>query len=464
MRGFAGFLMATLAWGVLAFGAVYPWAYWPLALAAAGLGVWGLAVTNAWHDGRVRSVARVLGAVAIAIVVQILAIPTTWVARWSPGVDRFFTHYEIGYRAGTHQSLSIAPEHTTVALLLFLAFAVLLLGLMRGIRLISFEWLAANLIALGVALALVAVVQAALINKDDPLVYGFWRPEYGASPFGPFINKNHFAGWMVMLLPIALSYIVAMIAKAKRPHHLDSMGTLRWALAVDSGRLVLVAVSLLIMIMAVVLTGSRSGMVSAALALAVLGVLLWTRPETRAARRLMTGGVLALGGGAVLWAGLATTLSRFGGAGSAFSGRWGAWQDTAHIVRDFLAFGTGIGTYGRAMLVYQTVDRTSIYAQAHNDYLQLLAEGGLLVAVPAVIAVAVIIKTIWRRLRSADDDTLTRWLRAGAVAGLVGITAQSIVEFSLQMPGNTVMFVVLLSLALHRPHRTPRGLSHAHRV
>ncbi len=254
-----------------------------------------------------------------------------------------------------------------------------------------------------------------------------------------------------------------MVATARRPSHLDWAGTLRWAAGVGSGRLALVAASLLIMSMAVVLTGSRSGMVSLVVALGVVGVLVWRRPETRGARRMMTGGVLALGGGAVLWAGLATTLSRFGSAAGAISGRWGAWQDTWRIVRDFLAFGTGLGTYGRAMLVYQTGDRTSIYAQAHNDYLQLLAEGGLLVVIPAIIAAGVIIKTIGRRLRSADDDTMTRWLRAGAVAGLLGIAAQSVVEFSLQMPGNTVMFVVLLALALHRPHRT-RRLSHAHRV
>ena len=464
MRGFAGSLMITLAWGALTFGAVYPWAYWPLAFAAAGLGVWACVATNAWHDGRVRSIGRVLGAVAVAIVAQILTIPAAWVTRWSPGVDQFFGQYEIGYRNATHHSLSIAPSHTMAALFLFLAFAVLLLGLMRGIRLVSFDWLAANLIGLGVALSLVGVVQAALIDKNDPLVYGFWRPGYGATPFGPFINKNHFAGWMVMVLPIALSYFVALVARTRRPNHLTGLGVLRWALGVGSGRLVLVAASLLVMFTAVVLTGSRSGMVSVALAFAVVGVLLWTRPETRPARRVLTGGVLAVSGGAVLWAGLAATLARFGASASAFSERWGAWQDTAHIIRDFVAFGTGLGTYGRAMLVYQTVDRTSIYAQAHNDYLQLLAEGGLLVAVPSMIAAGVIVKTVWRRLRSTDDDTLTRWMRAGAVAGLIGIAAQSTVEFSLQMPGNTVMFVLLLALALHRPHRIHRRLSNAHRV
>ena len=69
--------------------------------------------------------------------------------------------------------------------------------------------------------------------------------------------------------------------------------------------------------------------------------------------------------------------------------------------------------------------------------------------------------TIGRRLGSGDDDPMTSWIRVGSLAGLVGISAQSVVEFSLQMPGNAAMFVLLLALALHRPSR--RSLD-AHRV
>jgi hypothetical protein len=56
---------------------------------------------------------------------------------------------------------------------------------------------------------------------------------------------------------------------------------------------------------------------------------------------------------------------------------------------------------------------------------------------------------------------LTRWIRSGAVAGLIGIAAQSLVEFSLQMPGITVLFVLLLAIAVHRPNGRAH---HAHRV
>jgi O-antigen ligase len=112
------------------------------------------------------------------------------------------------------------------------------------------------------------------------------------------------------------------------------------------------------------------------------------------------------------------------------------------------------------MLVYQTAGRHSIYAQAHNEYLQILAEGGLLVAVPVLLAVGVLFATVRRRLADDDRDE-TRWLRAGAIASIAGIAAQSMVEFSLQIPGNAVMCVFVLAITLHRSRSHH---AHAHRV
>jgi hypothetical protein len=60
-------------------------------------------------------------------------------------------------------------------------------------------------------------------------------------------------------------------------------------------------------------------------------------------------------------------------------------------------------------------------------------------------------------MTAGDDDAQTRWIRIGAVAGLLGIAAQSLVEFSLQMPGNTLLFTVVLAIAMHRPSRSPRA-------
>jgi O-antigen ligase len=109
--------------------------------------------------------------------------------------------------------------------------------------------------------------------------------------------------------------------------------------------------------------------------------------------------------------------------------------------------------------VYQTAERHSIYQQAHNEYLQILAEGGLIVAIPALIVLVVLVRNVRHRLHGKDDEP-TFWLRAGAVAGLIGIAVQSSLEFSLQMPGNALLCVVLLAVALHRPS----SRAHANRV
>jgi O-antigen ligase len=135
------------------------------------------------------------------------------------------------------------------------------------------------------------------------------------------------------------------------------------------------------------------------------------------------------------------------------------WRDALHIIGDFPWFGTGLGNYGLAMLVYQSGPREAIFFQAHNDYLQLFAEGGLLVAIPAIVTVWILVRTVRRRLAERADSVPTYWIRAGAVSSLAGIAVQSAVEFSLQLPGITVLFVVVAAIATHRSVSR-----HAHRV
>ena len=112
--------------------------------------------------------------------------------------------------------------------------------------------------------------------------------------------------------------------------------------------------------------------------------------------------------------------------------------------------GTGLNTYGIATAKYQTALIRHALREAHNDYLQLAAEGGLLLGVPALVAILPVRAGRMEALPQSADDRSAYWLRFGATTGLVAIALQSAVEFSLQMPGNAVMFVVLCAAALHR--------------
>ena len=456
-------VVCTVAWGVLAFGAVYPWAYWPLATAAAAMGTWSVVTTDAWRDPRARRLSIALGCLVAAIAVQVVPLRYEWVAWLSPGVDAFHRGAELGFRAPARHPLSLDPEHTVGAILLAAALSVFLVGLMRTVRHFPLEWLVSQLMGLGVALAVVGILQKGFLNPEAPLVYGFWQPlQAGSSPFGPFINRNHFAGWMVMVLPLVAMYAVGVLAQAARPRAAGRRIWLQWLTTVDGNRVLLIACLAVVMGLALVFTSSRSGLISFAAACLVMMAFIVRRlgdRRHRIAAVLYVGTLLV---GAVLWAGSDLVARRFTTSHESLDGRLSAWSDTVRIARDFPTFGVGVGAYGRVMHLYQSEGRDLMYAQAHNDYLQLAAEGGLLVGIPAIVLLVCVVGGIRRRLTSGDDDDLTFWIRRGAVAGLAGIAVQSIVEFSLQMPGNAVMFVVLLAIALHRPRSV--ALSHAHRV
>jgi O-antigen ligase len=212
------------------------------------------------------------------------------------------------------------------------------------------------------------------------------------------------------------------------------------------------------MALSLVLSRSRLGLLGIVIALLVSGRLAIRNRLQRSQRVVAYGYVLLLVAviGASLWAGLDQGVARFTDAGAHdLGGRLPIWADTSRIIRDFPLTGTGLNTYDTAMLFYQTTLPDEHVRQAHNDYLQLAAEGGLLVGIPIAVAIIVFIREVYVRFRDASDEVTIYWIRSGAVAGITAIALQSIGEFSLQMPGNAMLFTVLCAIALHKSRRDP---------
>jgi O-antigen ligase len=462
-------LVVALIWGTLTFGAVYPWAYWPLALGSAALGVWAVRHTHALRDLDIRNIGLAFTLVAIAIALQLAPLPYATVMTLSPGVDRVLRASSLGYVPPPSAPLSLAPGSTAAALGIFLAAVSIVIGwsiaLVRRRRL---ENIMRSLIWFGAALAVFGVIQKPFLDADHPLVYGFWPPLAGGEPFGPFINRNHFAGWMVMVVPLALAYAAARIAEAPIRSGAAFKEWLRWAVAAESGQFLSIATAVLVMGMSVALTGSRSGMGALAVALGVFGVLAALRVPDRRSRLTVIAIMAVLLLAVIAWAGVGAATQRFAQSGGDLPERVRAWRETIDIVGDFKLFGVGLGGYGTAMLVYQQHARDFIYLQAHNDYLQLWAEGGLLVGIPAltsVILTGIVMRRRWKEERALSFN---QWARIGALAGLAGIASQSLVEFSLQMPANTLLCAVLIAIALQRGDSAEPSIvsvhSHANRV
>ena len=311
------------------------------------------------------------------------------------------------------------------------------------------------LLITGVALALVGIIQRPLYAGK---IYGFWTPLQtplqGGSPFGPFVNRNHFAGWMLLVLPLALGYLCASLARAMRGVKRELRDRLLWLSSPDANKLILAATGIVIMGLALVLTLSRSGIGALVLALAMTGWFALRRLQDRSRKILAIGYVVLLAVLTVGWVGIETVAARFSEAGwRQFDGRIGAWADAVATFQRHWLTGTGLNTYQVANLFYQEHNTESFTSAAHNDYLQLAAEGGLVLIVAIVSCVLLFVRDVRRRF-AEDADSSAYWLRAGAVTGLVAIAIQETVEFSLQIPGNAALFAVVCAIALHRsPHR-----------
>lgn len=445
-------LWVIVAWGVLAFGAVYPWAYQPLLIAAASFGAFGWFAASPSSRRAAMPLACVLLAVVGFVVIQLIPMTPEWLVRFSPGIDRVLRDYDLSYalarQAGvaTKHPLSIAPDATVRGLLFLLPLGLFATGCMAVLPRLSLRALVGSLIPLGLAVAVFGIIQKATFNGR---LYWVWTPlNDSANAFGPFVNRNHFAGWMLMATTLSAGYLCGELAK-RGPSELRTWRQrAAWASSDDAAMIVFSTFAVLVMSISVVWSFSRSGI----LGLTVGLVLLAGRSSAK-----MRGGhgalvallLITLVSGAVLWRGIDNVLAWYGRTNT-LEWRLDLWRDTLQIVRDFPWLGTGWNTYGVSTTLYEMTDKDWHAREAHSDYVQMLAEGGLALTVIVSAGVAVIIAGVRRGLRERQESS-TYWIRTGAVCGLCGIAGQELTDFSLQLPGNAALFAVLIAIALHPP-------------
>ncbi|HZM97019.1 MAG TPA: O-antigen ligase family protein [Vicinamibacterales bacterium] len=444
----------VVAWGALSFGAVYPWAYWPLAVVCLVCGIYALCRRSDLPRLPSSAAAVCLASVAAATVVQLLPLPLPLLAVLSPHAGNLLAELDIPFaaRAVEHHALSIAPAATMTALALYAALATVMLGIARTVSATGPRRIAAVISGIGILLALIGIVQQPLY---DGRIYGFWTPLMKGSPFGPFVNKNHFAGWMLMALPVTFGLLCANVARAMPRVGSSWRNRVLWLSSPEASHVLILGAAAVVMALSLMLTMSRSGIVAFVASVSMTSWWATRRLPVESGRLVVVGYLVCLVLFVVGWVGVDTVVARFESANPAtINERLPIWQDTWQIIRDFWLTGSGLNTYGVATLFYQTSVPGFHLREAHNDYLQVAAEGGLLLGMPILCTIATLARDVRRQF--ADSSGSSYWIRLGAVTGLIAIALQSIVEFSLQMPGNAALAAVLLGIALHRDPRSTR--------
>jgi O-antigen ligase len=440
----AALAAAAIVWTLVAFGGALAWTYPPAmaALAAAALFV------RPRVAGRGNRVLDLALACALAwTFLQLMPVPPAWRQTLSPHAAEVDAALRFDATMPRSRPLTIDLALSREAAIV----ASMTAAMFWTAREVS-ERAGVSLLLRTVAWSGLAISVAAVcfLATAPEMIYGIWEGDGRSQTYGPFVNRNHMGTWLVMALLLVTGYILARFEDRARGASV--------ATAIDTPMIWLIGAAAS-MLTAIIASLSRSAAVATVAGTCVLAALA-ARRRGRGRWGLLL--AIAAGTGILISNPRTTDLGRRF-EDSRTTATWARpqiWRETLPIVRDFALTGTGAGSYPTAMIVYQQSDRTLFFNQAHNHYLQLAAEGGLLLLVPLAVAAVALARGAARRL-GADRSPMF-WIRAGACAGGVGAAVQSLWETGLRFPANGLLFAMLAAIAIHdrRPDalHVPRGL------
>jgi O-antigen ligase len=340
--------------------------------------------------------------------------------------------------AGNRQSLSFDVEATRATVMIL--FCLLACSLLAANFLNSpdrLRMLATFLVFFGGAVGIFGLVQHFAWSGSV-----YWLRPTNLTPFGPFFNRDHFAGYIELFVALPVALVVTRWVRGEKSLLYGAVATM--------------------MGVAIVFTLSRAGMISLLAGMIFLGAMSFRHYRSvRAHHERDKGGAVmsvmavavvtvAIFSG-VLWIGAQPIINRIAtgdpnssdmrNAQTFHSIRGEIWEGAWAVIRRHPLTGVGLGAFETAYPIYaRDKGMEGVVAEAHNDYLQVVADAGLPGAALALWFIVALFRAIGRGVRSRDR--LLAGLALGAGAGLFGLLVHSVFDFNLHLPSHALLFLV----------------------
>ena len=449
----------------LAFGTVHVWAYTVMELTVLFLLlVWLLKLIylNRSFHGFCLSLVKTplnlpLCLFFLLVLFQMVPLSPSVIEHISPNTYDLYIQTVPGYgvqeaglnapdKISVNRPLSIYSHATRDELLKILTYVAVFLLIINNIKTRDqMRRLVLAIIITGTIVAFLGILQ---MLSGTNKIYWFWLSKYKiGNYFGPYVNPNHFAGYMGMVIPLGIGFLISQLFN----HSFIPAGSWRHRLSVIESHLSknsLIIFLIVIMGLSLMFSLSRGGILCFLFSMVFFFTILGIKKSQRKKRKI---GAVILG---LIFAMLILIgidpvlkeLSTLADIHFTSNSRTIISKDTLNIARDFPFLGVGLGNFQHIYSKYTTL-KTWGYTHAHNDYMEMLADTGW----PGAILffggiVFLLIKTLllWHRRR----DPFVTGITLGAVTGAVFILLQNMVTFNFHIPANAMLFFIILGLTV----------------
>jgi O-antigen ligase len=457
-----------LIFAPLAYGAVHPWAYYAVGLVAAFISLALLAwlfIKILLRPDESRSLPFpplwwLTAGLVILLIIQVMPWPAGLVTHLSPQA-REIRALGNGFGLGNALPFSLNPSASLLeGLKLWPAltlFFILIYAINNDRQIQGLIWL-----MLGVALF---EVFYGFGHFRHPTIWGWYNCYAGSRLCGTFINCDNLATLLAMAILLGFGLFLGLReTPSVLPGELTDWARIRlWSRSEHTEpqiRRFFLLLVLLILGVGLIFTGSRGGMVSLLVGFALMGLLIWSQ-------RWKTGYIIIslILVAAIfcysLFLGSSQALGRFYSLD--YQVRFQAYKGALAVFKEFPLTGSGIGTFGELFYRFEPASLKGWYfLQAHSDWLQLLAETGLvgfaLVSAAGVMFFSVLVRQ-WRRRRQG----FARGITLGGLAALAAGSFHALVDFPFHIPAISLMFAGIAALtysAAHYHRRQTAGFSY----
>ncbi len=377
---------------------------------------------------------------------QLLPLPPSLVAIIAPGIHKAYAPIIAVSEGSQWIPLTVNQKST---LLEALRISSYVLFYILTIQLLSRQELLRKTVKIVVWLAAAIAFLAILQKFTSPdLIYWFRAAPENASPVGPWIYRNHYAGFMELLFPIvlALFFYYRPRIDRKTSWRQKVVSTLS---SHGSSEYFFLGFSAILIISSIFIGLSRGGIISATLALLFFLVLLSKKSSHRGriAPLILFSSLLLV----ITWFGWDPIMERFNAttdaSGAIKEGRLLVWKDCLPYIKDFFLTGSGFGTFIHTFPQYSNQPPATIYDHAHNDYLELFTDGGLIGFILVAGFVCIVLKNGFVQLKIRREP-YSVFLIIGALSAIFSIMIHSITDFNMHNGANGLYFFFLCGLLI----------------